>query len=73
MAAQLMATNGFSFRGLKLWMAWAISSLPVPLSPVISTLLPEPATFSMSWNTAVIWGDRVMIFGSNAPAATWDR
>ncbi len=35
MAAQLMATNLPSRRALCLWMARAISSLPVPLSPRI--------------------------------------
>ena len=34
-----MGMNGALRRGLALWMAWANISLPVPLSPVISTLL----------------------------------
>ncbi len=37
-AAQFSATNGFFFRGLFWWIAWATSSLPVPVSPWISTL-----------------------------------
>ena len=36
-AAQLMATNGPCRRGLSACMVRATSSLPVPLSPVIST------------------------------------
>ena len=37
-AAQFSATNGLFFRGLFWWIAWATSSLPVPVSPWISTL-----------------------------------
>ena len=37
MAAQLIATNGLSRRGLASWMALANISLPVPLSPRIRT------------------------------------
>ena len=37
-AAHDIATKGWSFRWLKLWIAWANSSLPVPLSPTIRTL-----------------------------------
>jgi len=36
-AAQLTATNGRDLRGLKSWSVRATSSLPVPLSPVMST------------------------------------
>ena len=39
-----MATNGLARRGLALWMARASSSLPVPLSPVMSTRASVPAT-----------------------------
>ena len=46
-AAQLIATNGFSARGLLRWMARATSSLPVPLSPVISTVESVGATRAM--------------------------
>ena len=38
-AAQLMITNGLCERGEFWWMARAINSFPVPLSPVISTVL----------------------------------
>ena len=37
-ALQLMATNGPSARGPCEWSAWAISSLPQPVSPVIRTV-----------------------------------
>ena len=39
------ATNGWSRRGPWWWMARAISSLPVPLSPVISTVVVVRATW----------------------------
>ena len=54
MAAQLTATNGRLARGLWAWRARATSSLPVPDSPVISTLACEPATRRMSANTSCI-------------------
>ena len=37
MAAQLSATNSFRRRGDRSWSVCATSSLPVPLSPTIST------------------------------------
>ena len=37
MAAQLTGMNGCPARLLAEWMAWANSSLPVPLSPQIMT------------------------------------
>ena len=43
-AAQETATNGLAARSPELWMARAISSLPVPLSPRISTVLRRLAT-----------------------------
>ncbi len=51
MAAQLMATNGRSARGLLRWMAWATSSFPVPLSPWIRTVESVGATRRMNSNT----------------------
>ena len=38
-----MLMKGRSIRGLALWMLWAKSSLPVPVSPVMSTLREEAA------------------------------
>ena len=45
-AAQLTLMSGMSRCGLRLWIARAISSLPVPVSPVISTVLLVSATRS---------------------------
>ena len=45
MAPQLMVTNGCLARGDRLWSSRAISSLPVPVSPVISTEMSVAATF----------------------------
>jgi hypothetical protein len=46
-AAQLTLTNGPFETALLRWIARAISSLPVPLSPVISTRLRVGATFAI--------------------------
>jgi hypothetical protein len=51
MAAQLTFTNGSSARGERRWMAREMSSLPVPLSPVMSTDAFVGATFSISWKS----------------------
>ena len=53
-APQLSATNGRSLRGELKWIARATSSLPVPHSPVMSTVLLVGAIVSTSWNTASI-------------------
>ena len=45
-AAQLIFTNVRSRRGLRLWMARAKSSLPVPVSPRSSTVVPAGAASS---------------------------
>ena len=39
-----MAVNGLLYRGLAAWIAFASSSLPVPLSPVIYTRASVAAT-----------------------------
>src|ERR1700676_490664 len=44
MAAQFTFTNGPFDRALHLWMASAISSLPVPVSPLINTVASVGAT-----------------------------
>ena len=46
-APQATSTNGLSRRPLRRWMARAISDLPVPLSPVISTVARVSATLSI--------------------------
>ena len=48
-AATLTATNGCPRRSLRAWIARATSSLPVPLSPVISTVVGVEAIWVMSW------------------------
>ncbi len=45
-AAQLTLTSGRSLRGLRAWIARATSSLPVPVSPRISTVASVGATSS---------------------------
>jgi hypothetical protein len=49
MAAQLSSMKGRSRRGERAWMAPAMSSLPVPLSPAMSTRHFVGAAISMSW------------------------
>ncbi len=54
MAAQLTATNGPLWRSLCCQIALATSSLPVPLSPVIRTVVSVLANCPMSLNTSRI-------------------
>ena len=54
MAPQLTATNGLARRSPEPWMARAISSLPTPDSPSISTGMVEAAAFSAVRSTACI-------------------
>ena len=49
MPPQLIATNGWPLRSLSLWIARAISSLPVPLSPVMRTLVLVRDTCRIIW------------------------
>ena len=51
-----MTTIGMWRRGLAAWMARATSSLPVPLSPKISTVVSVAATISISSSTRRIAG-----------------
>src|SRR6266481_5098697 len=51
MAAQLSFMRVRSLRRLRSWIAWAISSLPVPVSPSRSTVESLVATISTSCNT----------------------
>ena len=46
MAAQFRVMNGSCLRGLILWIARAINSLPVPVSPRIRTVASVGATTS---------------------------
>ena len=79
-AAQLTARNGPSARVLAPWMPRATSSLPVPVSPSISTTMGELAALSMSENTAIMAGERPMMSSkpsrltrSRRRAPTWAR
>src|SRR5256885_1086107 len=57
MAAQLTGTNCFLARCELKWSARATSSLPVPLSPVMSTLAELPDKRRMSANTSCAGAD----------------
>ncbi len=59
MAPQLTATNGLARRSPEPWMARAISSLPTPDWPSISTGIAEAAAFSAVRSTACMRGLRV--------------
>ena len=59
-AAAFTATNGPFRRGEWAWMMRAITSLPVPLSPVTSTVDSLCWRVSMSRNTRVIACERQM-------------
>ena len=56
-AAQLIVTNSFCRRRLSLWIACAINSLPVPVSPIIKTLTSLTAIIGKVLNKWVICGD----------------
>ena len=61
MAPQLMATKGWLARELARWMARATSSLPVPLSPWMSTLASLAATRWALARTSSMREERVTI------------
>ena len=74
MAPQLMATKGWSRRSLRPWMVRATTSLPVPLSPVTSTVVRVGASFSTSWRTSRMAGESPRISSGPLPRApTWWR
>ena len=54
MAPQLILTIFWSFRWLLKWIALAMSSFPVPVSPVTRTVLFVTAIVSTSWNMSCI-------------------
>ena len=62
MAAQFIATKWLSFLGLRLCIALAMSSLPVPLSPKINTLALLLATLGTIEYNSSIGGLLPMIF-----------
>ena len=53
-AAQLMATNGLLRRFESSWIVRATSSLPVPLSPWISTVHGPAAICRTRWRNCII-------------------
>ncbi len=63
MAPQLIATNGALARGDSWWSARATSSLPVPLSPAISTVASLSATLRIVVHIVRIAGLAPMIDG----------
>ena len=58
MAAQFTGTKGRAARRELAWMARAISSLPVPLSPVIRTVTSVGATRTSRVNSSRIGAER---------------
>ena len=63
MEPEFTGTNGFSARVEAAWMALAISSLPVPLSPEISTVDREGATWVTRSNNASMFSLRPTMLG----------
>ena len=60
-AAQLTLINGWPARCERLWMARAMSSLPVPVSPVISTVESVGATWTRLESTVFRAGEEPTI------------
>ena len=69
MPAQLMATNGLSARRLWEWMLRATSSLPVPLSPRISTVESVGAIFRTRPRIERSAGDGATMSGNSVCAS----
>ena len=69
MPAQLIATNGLAARLLCEWMLRAINSLPVPLSPRISTVESVGAILRINPRIERIAGEGAMISGNIARAS----
>ena len=61
-AAQFTATHGFDARGEFLWIVLAMTSLPVPDSPLMSTVAAVGATFWIMSQTWTIRGELPMRF-----------
>ena len=82
-----MATKGPFLRELALWMLWANSSLPVPVSPTMITLESEAAyclamrmvlsmerlPWRMSWNVYRAFSPRVLSFLRIWLSRSWIR
>ena len=63
MEPEFTGTKGLSARGEARWMALAMSSLPVPLSPLISTVEREGATCATRSRTASMRSLRPTMLG----------
>ena len=70
-APQLTATNGPLRRGERAWIAWATTSLPVPLSPVRSTVASLCSRFSTSRRMRWKRAERPIRPGNVAVASCW--
>ena len=73
MAPQFTATKGMAARGESSWMARATSSLPVPDSPVRSTVVLVGATLRTWRRTSCSAGDDPTKFSSRKPSASSER
>ena len=73
MAPQLTGMNGAVARPLRWWTARATSSLPTPLSPVMSTVVRAAATFSITENTDCMAGLRPTICSNRPRSASRSR
>ena len=73
MAPQFTVTNLRRTRTLFEWMARATSSLPVPLSPVTSTLLSLDAAWRMTRKVSRISGLLPMMFWNEYRVSIWVR
>jgi hypothetical protein len=72
MAPQLMVTNGPVARWLRRCSSRAMSSLPVPVSPVMRTLMSVDATFCSLRNTSIIDGHDPMISPKRLSESSWE-
>src|SRR5262245_33244737 len=69
MAAQLILMKGLFARGELRWISKATSSLPVPLSPWMSTVEGEPASLEITLKMSCICGLEPMIDETEAGTA----
>ncbi len=72
-APRFTDTNGWPHRSLRLWMARAASSLPVPLSPLISTVASLRATCRIWRSRSWVARQLPMISGSSPVSASRSR
>ena len=72
-APQATSTNGPFARLLRRWIARAIMLLPVPLSPVTSTVARVSATLSIMSKTRIMCGSRPTTLSSPTRRSSWAR